>query len=91
MRKTKIICSVVMLTASILSLPAFAIPSFSRQTGIDCKACHEQHMPLLNDFGQSFKASGYRTMGRQPSVESENLSIPEVLNASMLLKGRYQR
>lgn len=88
----KIICTVVtVLTTSALSWSAHAIPSFSRQTGIDCQACHEQHMPLLNDFGQSFKASGYRTMGRQSKVESENLSIPEALNTSMLLKGRYQR
>jgi hypothetical protein len=77
--------------ATCISLPAFAIPSFSRQTGIDCQACHAQHMPILNDFGQSFKASGYRTVGKQTTIESENLSIPEVLNASMLLKGRYQR
>lgn len=88
----KAICAVVtILVTSTLSWSAYAIPSFSRQTGIDCQACHEQHMPLLNDFGQSFKASGYRTMGRQSKVESENLSIPEALNASMLLKGRYQR
>jgi hypothetical protein len=77
--------------ATCISLPALAIPSFSRQTGIDCQACHAQHMPILNDFGQSFKASGYRTVGRQTTIESENLSIPENLNASMLLKGRYQR
>lgn len=90
MKKT--ICTVAALViASIMSLPAFAIPSFARQTGIDCRACHAQHMPILNDFGQSFKASGYRTMGRQSRIESESLSIPETLNASMLLKGRYQR
>lgn len=81
----------IALIVSVLSNSAHAIPSFSRQTGIDCQACHEQHMPLLNDFGQSFKATGYRTMGKQSRVESENLSIPDALNASMLLKGRYQR
>jgi hypothetical protein len=78
------------LALSTLSLQVFAIPAFSRQTGIDCQACHTQHMPILNDFGQSFKASGYRTMGKQSRIESENLSIPDSLNASMLLKGRYQ-
>ena len=81
----------VVLVASFLPLPAYAIPSFSRQTGIDCQACHAQHMPILNDFGQSFKASGYRTMGTQPRIESENLSIPDTLNASMLIVSRYQR
>lgn len=80
-----------LIFAACISLPAFAIPAFSRQTGVDCQACHAQHMPILNDFGQSFKASGYRTVGKQSTIESENLSIPENLNASMLLKGRYQR
>ncbi len=90
-RKMKKFCRITSLIFSAcISLPAFAIPAFSRQTGIDCQACHAQHMPILNDFGQSFKASGYRTVGRQSTIESENLSIPENLNASMLLKGRYQ-
>lgn len=48
-------------------------------------------MPILNDFGQSFKASGYRTMGTQSRIESDSLSIPESLNASMLIISRYQR
>jgi hypothetical protein len=90
MRKLCRITSLFFVFAASISLPAHAIPAFSRQTGIDCQACHAQHMPILNDFGQSFKASGYRTVGKQSTIESENLSIPENLNASMLLKGRYQ-
>jgi hypothetical protein len=91
-REMKKFFRIVSLTfATCISIPALAIPSFSRQTGIDCQACHAQHMPILNDFGQSFKASGYRTVGKQTTIESENLSIPETLNASMLLKGKYQR
>lgn len=89
--KNNIFYLTTILTASILSTPASATPSFSRQTGVDCQACHIQHMQILNDFGQSFKSSGYRTVGRQTTIEGENLSIPENLNASMLLKGRYQR
>ena len=83
--------TVGLAVVSNFPLSALAVPSFSRQTGIDCQGCHTQHMAILNDFGQSFKASGYRTMGTQARIESENLSIPESLNASMLLKGRYQR
>ncbi|NOU00062.1 MAG: hypothetical protein HOO95_00585 [Gallionella sp.] len=87
----KLITYAALIVAFCLSQQAFAIPSFSRQTGIDCQACHSQHMPILNDFGQSFKASGYRTVGKQSTIESENLSIPESLNASMLLRASYQR
>jgi hypothetical protein len=87
----KLIIYATSIVAFCISQQAFAIPSFSRQLGIDCQACHAQHLSILNDFGQSFKASGYRNVGKQAIIESENLSIQESLNASMLLKGRYQR
>jgi len=57
-----------------------------------CKGCHTQHAPILNGFGQSFKASGYPIMGPvQGKIEAEELSIPNTLNAAMLFKGRYQK
>lgn len=56
-----------------------------------CKACHLQHAPILNGFGQAFKASGYPMMGTQGKVEGEHLSIPNTLNASMILKGIYEK
>ena len=70
---------------------ASAVPSFSRQASMTCKACHSQHVPILNGFGQAFKASGYPMMGTQGKVEGEHLSIPNTLNASMMLKGTYQK
>ncbi len=41
---------------------AYAIPSFARQTGLKCAACHTI-FPELNDFGRSFKLHGYTTTG----------------------------
>lgn len=79
------------LTATIFTPEALAIPSFSRQASMTCKACHSQHVPILNGFGQAFKAGGYPMMGTQGKVEGERLSIPNTLNASMLLKARYQK
>ncbi|OOG21005.1 hypothetical protein B1C78_16875 [Thioalkalivibrio denitrificans] len=38
---------------------AEAVPSFARQTGQACVACHTQP-PRLNQFGREFKISGYR-------------------------------
>jgi len=70
---------------------ASAVPSFSRQASMTCKACHAQHSPILNGFGQAFKASGYPMMGTQGKVEGEGLSIPVTLNASMMLKGTYEK
>lgn len=71
---------------------ASAIPSFSRQTNTTCQSCHAQHAPILNGFGQAFKAAGYPLMGTtQGKIEGDRLSIPDTLNASMRLKARYQK
>ncbi len=37
---------------------ASAVPSFARQTGMDCKACHTV-FPELTPLGRSFKLGGY--------------------------------
>ncbi|HVW71500.1 MAG TPA: hypothetical protein VHB68_21145 [Steroidobacteraceae bacterium] len=38
--------------------PAAAVPSFARQTGMACEACHTV-FPELTHFGRMFKANGY--------------------------------
>ncbi|MEK7222798.1 MAG: hypothetical protein AAB156_00835 [Pseudomonadota bacterium] len=76
----------------------FAVPTesqatagFSRQTGQACASCHFQHYPSLNEFGRVFKANGYTLMGKQGKIEGENLSLPETLNAGLVMKARYQK
>ena len=85
---------IVIALAALLGTVAFtqeasAVPSFARQTGMACQACHQQHFPVLNSFGRAFKAGGYTMMGKQGKVEGEHLSIPDTLNASLLIKVRY--
>ena len=89
----KVILSLAgVLAITAIAPEAFAIPSFSRQANMTCKACHFQHVPILNGFGQAFKSGGYPMMGAtQGKVEGEGLSIPDTLNASMALKARYQK
>ena len=70
---------------------AEAIPAFARQTGLSCSTCHFQHFPSLNAFGRSFKAGGYTMVGGQSMIEGDMLSMPSVLNASIVLKLRYQK
>ncbi len=77
---------------------AFSVPTesqatagFSRQTGTACATCHFQHYPTLNETGRAFKAGGYTLMGKQGTVEGEDLSLPETLNAGMVMKARYQK
>src|SRR5664279_183993 len=59
------LASLLALTSIILlnSPGAEALPSFSRQTGQNCSACHTQSFgPNLTPFGRDFKLGGY-TMG----------------------------
>src|SRR5207253_705697 len=43
----------------VLTAPAaLAVPSFARQTGMACEACHTVY-PELTHFGRVFKANGY--------------------------------
>ena len=46
--------------AIALFLPqgAQALPSYARQTGMSCIACHTE-FPILTDFGRTFKLNGY--------------------------------
>jgi hypothetical protein len=48
----------VMATTLAATPSAFAVPSFARQTGMACEACHTVY-PELTHFGRVFKASGY--------------------------------
>ena len=41
-----------------LAAPALAVPSFARQTGMACAACHTV-FPELTPFGREFKLNGY--------------------------------
>ncbi len=47
-----------LLTVTAALQPARAVPSFARQTGLACEACHTV-FPELTPFGRAFKASGY--------------------------------
>lgn len=93
MRKTWKSITVIFIAAlAIISVSAksYAVPAFARQMGVECSSCHFKQFPLLNQFGRAFKASGY-TMGGPDLIESDKLSLPSVLNASLVTKVRYQK
>ena len=81
----------LILTWALAPRQASAIPSFARQTGFACNTCHYQHFPELNAFGRNFKARGFTMVGGQSLVEGDFLSLPSVLNASVVTKIRYQK
>ena len=53
------------VAASVIALQtgfaatSYAVPSFARQTGMTCQACHTV-FPELTPFGRSFKLNGYQ-------------------------------
>jgi len=55
----KLAAKAVMIVALLAGAPAaLAVPSFARQTGMACEACHTVY-PELTHFGRVFKANGY--------------------------------
>ena len=43
---------------ALFAAPSLAVPSFARQTGMSCSACHTV-FPELTPFGREFKLNGY--------------------------------
>ena len=68
---------------------AEAIPAFARQTGAACLSCHFQTFPALKAFGRAFKRNSFTDVGDEALVEDDNLSIPAVLNATVVIRGNY--
>jgi hypothetical protein len=67
----KYVVRVVALGSFFLLLPlneAQAVPSYARQTGMDCNACHTV-FPELTPFGRTFKLGGYTLSKSEKSYE----------------------
>lgn len=56
----------LLLMGVVAATEASAVPSFARQTGMDCAACHIS-FPELTPFGREFKLNGY-TLGERQLV-----------------------
>ncbi|GAC1311482.1 MAG: cytochrome c [Steroidobacteraceae bacterium] len=81
-----------LLTAS---LPAAAVPSFARQTGMACAACHTV-FPELTPFGREFKLNGYvldniKQIKGITSQNRETLSLNSIPPLSVMLQISYTR
>lgn len=48
---------------SLKAEPAWAVPSFARQTGQPCATCHNGAFPQLTPYGRQFKLNGYTAGG----------------------------
>jgi len=63
------------LSLLLISFNAQAVPSFARQTGIACAACHTV-FPKLTPFGRQFKLNGYTMTGLKQIEAQEGKSAP---------------
>src|SRR5512135_743104 len=75
--------------------PASAVPSFARQSGIACSACHNT-FPELNDFARAFKLHGYTLNGMEEIKEPDSdkgppLEINRVLPLAVELQTALTR
>ena len=75
------------------ALPAAAVPSFARQSGLACSACHTV-FPELTPFGREFKLNGYvlDNIKQVKGITIENretLSLNAIPPLSLMLQISY--
>ncbi len=70
------------MATGLLVNQAEAVPSFARQTGMACAACHTV-FPELNAFGRSFKLNGYTLTGIK-QVEAKETSAASSLQFNQI-------
>jgi hypothetical protein len=76
-----LIISGILATALLVAMPpARAVPSFARQTGMACEACHTV-FPELTHFGRVFKANGY-TLSNLKQVRDVSAKKEQLLEIS---------
>ena len=71
-------CMVVFLFGTMMQ--AQAVPSFARQTGMNCVACHTS-FPELTPFGREFKLRGY-TLGERQLLPFSAMAQLSITNLS---------
>ena len=74
--------SALFLVATLWSLDAAAVPSFARQTGMACAACHTM-FPELTAFGRQFKLDGY-TFQATPQIGGGDDKKPATVQLSTI-------
>jgi hypothetical protein len=87
------LCAIAALAGA--TAPALAVPSFARQTGLACSACHTI-FPELTPFGREFKLNGYvldnlRQITGETMQRRQTLSLNQLAPISAMLQVSYTR
>jgi hypothetical protein len=83
----------VLIVLGLAITPSWAVPSFARQTGMTCAACHTV-FPELTPFGREFKLNGYvlDNIKQVTGIDVENsqtLAINSLPPLSVMLQVSY--
>src|SRR5579859_6910706 len=75
--------------------PSWAVPSFARQTGMACAACHTV-FPELTPFGREFKLNGYvldnmKQVTGIDTAANQTLALNSIPPLSVMLQVSYTR
>src|ERR1700737_659725 len=84
-----------LLVLCLYSSAASAVPSFARQTGMACAACHTV-FPELTPFGREFKLNGYviDNIKQITGISADNrqtLALNSIPPLSVMLEISYAR
>src|ERR1700693_2749508 len=89
-QRTAILMGAVTAGIFLMTPSALAVPSFARQTGMACEACHTV-FPELTHFGRMFKANGYTLDNLQQvrdidAAKQDMLSLPSLPPLSAMIQ-----
>ena len=84
---------IALIPALLLARSAWAVPSFARQTGMACEACHTVY-PELTHFGRMFKANGYvldnvKQVQAVSSKREQLLELAQIPALSIMAQASY--
>ncbi len=90
MLRPKVLGALAGTAALAVAMNANAVPSFARQTGLACMACHTV-FPELTPFGRTFKLNGYTLTGlrqieQKSGVGTGGVKINEIPPLSAMLQ-----
>lgn len=93
LRRIAAACAVLALGGA--AVPALAVPSFARQTGMTCAACHTM-IPELTPFGREFKLNGYvldnlRQIRGETMQRRQTLALNQLAPISFMAQVSYTR
>ena len=96
---TRVLFALAAILSSLIGMfaaqPAYAVPSFGRQTGLACEACHTA-FPELTPFGRRFKLNGY-VLDNLPQVQTitpenkESLLLNWIPPLSVMFQASYTK